>query len=153
MQYAQIQTFIFVHMLCYIRAYFVYIFVYIRSYMLILLTCEHIFAGKSLSRTLWARMSTYAHICTPICTYMHEYIQYTFKIHARYRHFVRCPCMLYVIADNTWYCICMYMYVYVYMTFIRGCMFGGSSYVPVSVRISWCMYLHVYACIWDNASI
>ena len=82
---------------CYIRAYFLLyscifsvIFVHICSY------CSYVcifFAAKSLSRTIWARMSTYAHIWTTICTYMHEYIHYTCKIHAKYMHVFRAPYM------------------------------------------------------------
>ena len=100
---------------CYIRAYsllysciFFVIFMHICSY------CSYVcifFAAKSLSRPVWAHMSTYAHIWTPICTYMHEYIQNTCMIHARYRHFFRCRCMLYVKADIIYVCICMYMYI------------------------------------------
>jgi hypothetical protein len=68
-------------------------------------------------------------------------MQDTCKIHACF------SCTLHVICKS-WCYITMYMHVYVYMTFIRACIFGGSSYVPVLVRI--CMYMHVYACIWDT---
>ena len=59
---------------------YVHIFCYIRSYMCILLTCVHIFCSKSLSRSVQACMSMYAHIYKKyahICTNI-------YNIHARY---------------------------------------------------------------------
>ncbi len=130
-KYKQIQTDIFVHMLCYIRIYFVYtfvIFVHICTY------CSYVcifFAGKSLSRRIWARMST----GSTICTYMQEYVQYTCKIHASYRHFFRCPCMLYEKADIIYVCICMYMYIWrIYVHVYTG-------------GVHTCLYQHVYVCL------
>ncbi len=74
-----------------------------------------------------------------------------YSIHARYMQdtgtFFDAPAC-YMKKLKLYMCICVYMYVYVYMTFIRACIYRGSSYVTVSVRI--CMYLHVDACIWDT---
>ncbi len=83
--YKQIQTVMFLHMLCYICIYILYIYVYIRSYM-------HNFAAKSLSRTIWARMSTYIHIWTTICTYI---CMNTYILQARY---MQNTCMFFVHA-------------------------------------------------------
>ncbi len=77
--YKQIQTVIFVHMLCYIHAYFVYIFVYIRSYMLILLICVHIFCSQIPKSN---NMSAYEHICTYMNNHMHIYA----RMHTLYMH-------------------------------------------------------------------
>ena len=129
--YKQIQTVIFVHMLCYIRAYFVYIFViYSFIYAHIAHMCAYFLQPNPLVAQyehIWARMHIYARIHT---LYMHD----TYNIQACF------SCLLHVLCKS-WYYMCMYMYVYVYMTFIRACIFGGSSYVPV------CLYQYVHVCI------
>jgi hypothetical protein len=131
MQFAQIQTVIFVNTFCYIRAY-----------MLILLICVHMFCSQIPESH---NMSTYEHVCTYMHSHMHIYARIrTVYMHDTCKIQALFSMLLHDICKNGYY-ICMYMYVYVYIMFMRACMFGGSSYVPVSVRI--CMYLHVYACI------
>ncbi len=143
-QYKQIQTAIFVHIACYIRAYFLfYLFIYVHiAYM-----CAYFLQGNPLVvqyRHVWACMHIYIknmHIYAQIYTI---YMQDTCKIQALQ------SCLEMFISKN-WYYICMYKYVYgIYC--IYTCMyFLGSSYMPVSVRM--CIYLHVYACIWENTCI
>ena len=84
---------------CYIPSYaLLYLYIFCICMFIFVHICL-IFAVKSLSRTIWARMSTDIHIWTTICTYMHEYIHYTCKIHAKYMHVFRARCTLYVKAD------------------------------------------------------
>ena len=117
---------------------FFVIFVHICAYCS--LVCIF-FAAKSLSRSIKACMSMYAHIYKKyahICTNI-------YNIHARY---MQNTGITIVRGDVHIKKLILYLYVYVHIGIycIYTCMyFLGSSYMTVSVHI--CIYLHIYACI------
>ena len=128
-QYEQIQTEIFVHMQCYICAYFLlYSFIYVHIAHL----CAYFLQQNPLVvpyRHVWACMHIYKknmHIYAQIYT---KYMQDTCKI----QELQSCPEMF---ICKSWYYICMYRYISVYIVFIRACIFWG-------VHI--CLYQYVYA--------
>jgi hypothetical protein len=128
-QYEQIQTEIFVHMQCYICAYFLlYSFIYVHIAHL----CAYFLQQNPLVeqyRHVWACMHIYKknmHIYAQIYT---KYMQDTCKI----QELQSC---LEMFICKSWYYICMYRYISVYIVFIRACIFWG-------VHI--CLYQYVYA--------